>query len=120
MNIFLTCLNRKYFEFLSKWLRLYAGSVCRGLDFDRKFASLGVSVCVCVGGGGGGGYSDIFIHMEAQAIFGGFKILNFNIFWGFRKNEYFWGYEDFVDIFWGHPKSGLYLGVTSMHFRVFS
>ena len=31
----------------------------------------------------------------------GFKILNFNIFWGFQRNEYFWGYEDFVDIFWG-------------------
>ena len=23
---------------------------------------------------------------------------------GFQKNEYFWGYEDFVDIFWGHNK----------------
>ena len=30
------------------------------------------------------------------------------------------GYEDFVDIFWGHHKIGLYLGVISMHFRVFS
>ena len=39
--------------------------------------------------------------------FGGFKILNFNIFGGFLKNEYFWGYENFVDIFWGHPKIGL-------------
>ena len=27
------------------------------------------------------------------------KILNFNIFGGFQKNEYVWGYEDFVDIF---------------------
>ena len=27
-----------------------------------------------------------------------FKILNFNIFWGFQKNEYFWGYDDIVDI----------------------
>ena len=31
--------------------------------------------------------------------FVGFKILNFNIFRGFQKNEYFCGYEDFVDIF---------------------
>ena len=31
--------------------------------------------------------------------FWGFKILNSNIFGGFQKNEYFWGYEDFVDIF---------------------
>ena len=27
----------------------------------------------------------------------------------------FWGYENFVDIFWGHHKIGLYLGVISMH-----
>ena len=42
--------------------------------------------------------------------FWGFKILNFNIFFffwgggggggvGVQKTEYFWGYEDFVDIF---------------------
>ena len=35
--------------------------------------------------------------------FWGFKILNFNIF----------GYEDFVDIFGGHHKIELYLGVIS-------
>ena len=29
------------------------------------------------------------------------KILNFNIFGGFQKNEYFWGYENFVGIFLG-------------------
>ena len=34
-------------------------------------------------------------------MFLGFKILNFNIFGGFQKNEYFWGYENFVDIFLG-------------------
>ena len=28
-----------------------------------------------------------------------FKILNFDIFGCFRKNEYFLEYEDFVDIF---------------------
>ena len=27
--------------------------------------------------------------------------------------------SDFVDIFLGHHKIGLYLGVISMHFRVF-
>ena len=43
-----------------------------------------------------------------------------NVFGGFQKNKYFFGYEDFVDIFWGHHKIGLYLGVISMHFRVFS
>ena len=30
------------------------------------------------------------------------------------------GYEVFVDIFLGNHKIGLYLGVISMHFRVFS
>ena len=30
---------------------------------------------------------------------GGFKNLNFKIFWAFQKNEYFLGYGDFVDIF---------------------
>ena len=35
------------------------------------------------------GLSDIFIHTQARVIFGGFKILNFNIFGGFQKNEYF-------------------------------
>ena len=40
--------------------------------------------------------------------FWGFKILNFNIFGGFQNTEYFWGYEDFVDIFWGHHKIGVY------------
>ena len=47
---------------------------------------------------GGGGYYNIFIHTWARTILG-FKILNFNTFEGFQKNEYFLGYEDFVDIF---------------------
>ena len=46
-------------------------------------------------------------------------MLYFNIFLGFQKNEYFWGYEDFVDIFWGHHKNGLYLGVISMYLGSF-
>ena len=44
----------------------------------------------------------------------------FQYFWGFSENENFWGYEDFVDIFWDHHAIGLYLGVNSMHFGVFS
>ena len=27
--------------------------------------------------------------------------MNFNIFWGFKENEYFLGYDDFGDIFGG-------------------
>ena len=52
----------------------------------------------------GGGYYNIFIHTWARTILE-FKILNFNTFEGFQKNEYFLGYEDFVDIFWGHHKT---------------
>ena len=59
--------------------------------------------------GWGGGYSDIFIQRRLGSYFG-FRNLNFNSFWGFQKNEYFWG----------HHKIGLYLGVTSMYFNVFS
>ena len=58
----------------------------------------------------------------------GFKILNFIFIYlffffgggGVQKNEYFFGYEDFEDIFGGHHKIGLYLGVISMHLSVFS
>ena len=49
-------------------------------------------------GGGGGGGTLIF---SCSKHFLGFKILNFNIFGGFQKNQYFLGYEDFVDIFVG-------------------
>ena len=56
-------------------------------------------MCVCGGGGGeGGGGAEIFIYIRRLGPFWGFKILNFNIFWGFQKYQYFWGYEDFVDI----------------------
>ena len=48
--------------------------------------------CVCVGG------TEIFIYIRRLGPFWGFKILNFNIFGGFQKYHYFWGYEDFVDI----------------------
>ena len=40
--------------------------------------------------------------------------MKLNIFGVFKKTKYFLGYEVFVDIF------GLYLGVISMDFRVFS
>ena len=58
----------------------------------------------------------MFSYICRLGSFFGFKILNFNIFGGFQKNKY--GYEDFVDIFWGHHKIGLYIGYISMHFRV--
>ena len=69
--------------------------------------------------GGGGGGVLIVLYIRRLRLFFEFKILNFNIFWGFQKNEYFLGYEDFVDIFWGHHKIGLYLGIISMQIWVF-
>ena len=42
-----------------------------------------------------------FLYIRRLGLFFGFKILNFNIFWGFQKNQYFLGYEDFVYIFLG-------------------
>ena len=50
---------------------------------------------------GGGGGTLIFSYIRRLGSFFGVKILNFNIFGGFQKNKYFWGYEDFVDIFMG-------------------
>ena len=69
----------------------------------------------------GGGGTLIFPTYVGSGHFWGVKILNFNMFWGFQKNKYFFGCDDFVDIFLGgHHKIRLYLGVNSMHFRVFS
>ena len=70
-------------------------------------------------GGGGGGGTLIFSHIRRLGLSFWVKILNFNIYWGFQKNEFFFGHEDFVDIFWGHHKIGRVLGVISLHFRVF-
>ena len=69
---------------------------------------------------GGGGGTPIVSYKRRLGPFLRFKkILNFNILGGFQKNEHFWGYEDFVDIFWGHHKTGPVLQVISMHFRGF-
>ena len=48
--------------------------------------------------------------------FFGFKILNFIIFGGFQKNEFFGGYEDFVDIF---GESSQNLTIFRGHFYAF-
>ena len=71
--------------------------------------------------GGGGGDSDIFIHVYVgSGHLRGFRILNFNIFSGFQKIEYFWGMTILWIFFGSHHKFELYLGVFSMHVRVFS
>ena len=46
------------------------------------------------------------------------EVLNFIIFVIFRKMIF--GYEDLLDILRSHHKIGLYLGVISMHIRVFT
>ena len=57
---------------------------------------------------GGGGVTVKFLYIQRLGLFfGGFKILNFNIFWGFRKINIFWGYEDFADFLGGHHKIDL-------------
>ena len=57
---------------------------------------------------GVGGGTLIFSHISGSAYFFGFKILNFNIFGGFQKNEYFLGGMKILWIFyWGHHKIGL-------------
>ena len=59
------------------------------------------------------------LYIRRLGLFFGFNILNFNIFGGFQKNEYFLGYEDFVDIFLGSPQNWPIFRVISIHFRVF-
>ena len=58
---------------------------------------------MCVGGGGGG-----------------FKILKFDIFGGFQKNDILLGMKILWVFLGGHHIIGLYLWVIIMHFRVFS
>ena len=53
-------------------------------------------MCVCVGGGGG---TVIFTYIRRLGSFLGVQNFEFRNFWGFQKNEYFLGYEVFVDIF---------------------
>ena len=43
------------------------------------------------GGGWGVGGTLIFSYIGRLGSFFGGSILNFNIFWGFQKNEYFFG-----------------------------
>ena len=65
----------------------------------------GPSVCLCT----------LYFHAYVGSGYLGCSILWISIFMGFQKTEYFWGYEDFVDIFGVITK----LDYT-MHLRVFS
>ena len=57
-------------------------------------------MCVCVWGGGGGGGTLILSYIRRLGSFFWVQNFEFLYFWFFfQKNEYFWGYEDFVDIY---------------------
>ena len=68
------------------------------------------------GGGGGGGGTLIFSYIRRLRSFFGVQNFEFQYFWGFQKNKYFLGYEDFVDIFWG---SSLIWTIFRGHFYAF-
>ena len=79
------------------------------LDLRSEILNLR-SVCLSFprGGGGGGGGVLLYFHAHVDSgYFWGFKILNFNIFGGFQKTEYFWDMK-ILWILWGHHKIGLY------------
>ena len=70
-------------------------------------------------GGTPGGGTLIFSHIRRLGLFFLVQNSEFQFFWGFQKNEYFFGYEDFADIFWGPSQNWASFRVISMHFSVF-
>ena len=56
-------------------------------------------------GGGGGGGTLVFSYIRRLGSFFGVQKFEFKYFLGFQKNEFFWGYGDFVDIFWGSSQN---------------
>ena len=88
-----------------------------GFSFSCLGHAPGVGLGCTMGPGGVLCYFHTYVD---SGHFWGLKILNFNIFGGFRKINIFWGYEVLWIFFWGHHKIELYLGVISRHFRVFS
>ena len=74
---------------------------------------------MCRGGGGGG--TLIFSYVRRLGLIFWVQYFEFQCFWGvFRKMNILLGMNLLWMFFWGHHKIGLYLGVISMHFRVFS
>ena len=64
----------------------------------------------------------IFSYIRRLGSLFGVQNFEFLYFGGFQKNNIFWGMMIMIlwIFFWGHHKVELYLGVISMHFRVFS
>ena len=72
---------------------------------------------------GGGGGTLIFSYIRRLGSSSWVQNLKFTIFWDFQKNKYvliFWDMKILWIFFLGRLKIELYLGVISMHFRVFS
>ena len=69
---------------------------------------------------GGAGGTLIFSLIRRLGLFFLVQSSEFQFFGrGLQRNEYFLGYEDFVDIFFGSSQNWASLRVISMHFRVF-
>ena len=79
------------FQAINYWNHFFPYSLTSNLSKVRHSNPRGVlwNFHTCVGAG----------------YFWGFKILNFDIFGGFQKNEYSFAYEDFVDILGGSSQA---------------
>ena len=92
-----------------------AARVCR---LSSQFKDLKAATAVLHPRGGGGVLRYFHTYVGSVHFFW-FKILNFNIFLGFQKNEYFLGILRFFGYFLGSSQNWASLRVISMQFRVF-
>ena len=93
-----------------------------GLVVLFRIFSSGIAIFFCRAEPQGGTLIFVYIGRLGPLFWNANFEFQFQCFlWVFKKkNEYFLGYEDFVDIFGCHHKIRLYLGVISMYFGVFS
>ena len=70
-----------------------------------------------MGVGGGGAVPLIFSYICRLGLFSGVQNFEFHYYYFFfQKTEYFWGYEDFVDIFGGSSQNWT---ISTGHFYAF-
>ena len=82
---------------------------CSNFRFEKGDSLSQVRLSVFPAPGGGGGGTLIFSCICRLGLFWGVQSFIFQYFGGgFRKLNIFGGIEDFVDIFGGHHKIGLY------------
>ena len=67
--------------------------------FLRVVAKIGSEIQRTAYNPRGRGGTLIFSYIHRLGLFFGVQNFEFNYFWGFQKNEFFWGYEDLVDNF---------------------